>query len=263
MKLAFITPISEIELSTCGDILFVLPQISMKSKRYTNFYKKQKKYKICDNGLAENAQVTNEQMMRAAKAVKADEIIAPDTLYDRSDTVRKTKEFIRWLKLKKLLKQFKIMAVPQGKNKEEWIECYKELIKIPEVKVIGFSKLSIVKCFSNFEGKDKDEISSSRQRCIKYLLKNKLIDFKKEYHLLGRGCPTELKNKNYFFIRSSDSCIECLSAMIGFKFDWNKGVDGKRPNNFDNYFDRKISKKNSWIVLNNILVTRRFANENK
>ena len=129
MKLAIIPPNNHLDLSLKGDILMVLANIATTNQQYKDFYKKQTKFKILDNGAAENSQVTNYHLITTANEINADVLVVPDTLYDSESTVNKYKEFVMdaYANEHHLLNhKTRLMIVPQGKTNKEYIDCLED-----------------------------------------------------------------------------------------------------------------------------------------
>lgn len=79
---------------------------------------------------------------------------------------------------------YKFMAVPQGRTRQEWMSCYEQLVALPEIDVIGLSKLSVARSF-------EAPVAEARLECMAALLTR---DAPKPFHLLGgdRSLPWEL-----------------------------------------------------------------------
>lgn len=258
MKVAFISTTNSPEISMLGDMALLLSQFVQHGNRYTKYWGHQKLniYKILDNGAAEGQQVNDNTLISSAQVVNADEIIIPDTLYDGDGTYNRAKAFISTLSPVEK-KQFKFMAVVQGKSKDEWMECWNKLKSIPEVDYIGLSKLSVPRCFEYDPSFNPNfPIMWSRLKCTS-MMKDKYV-VKKPLHLLGLDNPLELQYQNkHDFVRSNDSCLAISEALHDIKFDEEIGMVTKRHNDFN--FFKIIPKMKLPLVYHNIRVTRDMA----
>jgi len=251
MKLAFIPPIKHLELSLQGNMLMLLARQAIKYPHYINFFKHQNKYKILDNSVAEGEQVDEDKLLQIAKQLNVDEIVCIDKLYQAEFTEFTTESFINIMSHKEK-KRFKLMAVPQADNVTDWLRCYKSFLDNVDIDVIGFSKLSIPKCFSSIT--KTDNIAANRQYLINYLVKNSLI--KKPIHFLGLHNVNELNYYlQYAIIRSCDSNLVFMQAFNNIDISANY-YDKKVVRN---YFDRRLTIQQVRLAINNIQFMKQFV----
>lgn len=207
MKVAIIAPLKYLQFVDRADIAFALTQFVNNDQSYRDFYKDTQKYTILDNGAAEMGKSADElQVIEAMKKINADEVWAPDELYNSKNTIHRTKLFLENMP-NNLIKRTTVALIPQGNSISQWITCYKQLLRLAEeylsTYVICMSKYSC-RCFGG------GSISKSRIKCIQYLLKQQLIDNGTKYHLAGAGAEIlqEIAHmRQYPFIRSIDSNI--------------------------------------------------------
>lgn len=258
MKIAFITPIKLLRFVEEGDIGFSLTKFVLENKEYAKFYRKLNKYKINDNFAAEQGiSMPAEQVLEAARKVKADECWASDKLFDRDVTLSLTKKFIECCK-EKDLRRMKIAGIPQGKNLREWISCYKEMLKMQEIKVICLSKYSVVPSFKKLSR--STEISHCRIACLQYLLKHNLIDSKREYHIAGEDhlLLWEIKQlKRFPFVRSIDGNIPIKLALHDIAIDdFNTLKHTGEPKKRLDFFLQNITEEQEKLIKHNIKVVK-------
>lgn len=182
------------------DIEFILLHKILDNEKYRNYYIEHcnaPKYKILDNGAYELGKgLSNNILLEWAIRLKVDEVIAPDDFRDKDKTLDKLRLFLKH----KDSKRFKIQAVPQGRNYNELIECYKEMMNIPEVKVIGFNKL-----WNRYDESFQNLLSMTKT-------------LGKEVHLLGVNSLRDwVELYNNRDIRSADSRI--LSKIVSGQDD--------------------------------------------
>jgi len=195
MKFCFITPIPDLErFAISSNFHLVLVHIAKVSPKYHRFYRNRSKagdYVILDNGAWErDISVSSDELLDMAKEMKAKEVVAPDKLYDKNETIKMTRDFLSIVPPK-----LKVQAVPQGQTVQEWKECFNELTKL-QVDVIGLSKAPKYK--------------SSRTERALYCLKEKPNI---TYHLLGLDNPLELTNPIY-----KNPQFRSIDSKIAFKY---------------------------------------------
>lgn len=247
IKICIISPASHLEqYSNLGDCEMALTHLIVPNagfhhseyvtKNYVNYFKQKSqegKWVILDNSAYEigKLEATNatgqglgpELVLQAAEMINPSIVIAQDVLCDREATLESTKRFIWEVKNKGLEGKFQIMAVAQGKSKDEWLSSYEDLLKMSEVDQIGFSKISVPLSFGGSQATDGC-VALSRLNCTKEVdkmfnskpgvnLLNKKLPRIKPAHLLGgdNWLPWELEQqKKYEWIFSNDSsaCVQ-------------------------------------------------------
>lgn len=268
MKICIITPTSHIEnFSQYGDMEMCLSHIVLGidvhagekttteearkewQNKYINYYKNVKKEVILDNsayeiGKLEQSSASGEGLgaglvLDAAEIISPTIIICKDVLCNREETFRSTKEFIQEIRNRNLLGRYKLMAVPQGKTKEEWLQSFIELSLLKEIDMLGFSKISVPVSFLG-DQKSPQCVTQGRLLCTKavqdlleqdfdfYSDVNKQTKYNgpKKVHLLGgdNWLGYELsQQKNYPWIYSNDSSCAVWYGMHDQEFS----SDGK------------------------------------
>lgn len=200
LKIAEIVPLKFLELTKDNQYHMCLAHLVLKSEKYRDFYKRMSdegKYVIVDNGAAEDQSLNYDDLMAVYNMINPSEIILPDVLFNRSETIKRTREFLNSYDLS----GYKKMIVPQGIGIREWFDCYRELEEIPDISVIGIPK---------WLGKDNPE--------IRPLICKTLERVDKEIHLLGCSeYPGAIKlcatiNER---VRSCDSAFAYLCSKAG------------------------------------------------
>jgi len=175
IKICVISPISHLEdFSHLGEIDMSLSHLVLENggcNDYSRYYQKQSekgRYVILDNSAFELEQrgkgLDPNLVLDAAEVICPSEVIATDVLFEGAATVWSTKNFIKAMKARNLIGKYKVMAVVQGKTEEEWFDCLIQLLWIPEVDVIGFSKLSIPMSFLG-ERESSGNCAQARLKC--------------------------------------------------------------------------------------------------
>lgn len=247
MRFFVIPPLSNLELMEEGNAgYFALAHLYVNNPLYRDFFKVQRqrnKFVLLDNGAAENSLVTEDVLIDIVKELKPDEVIAPDVLFNASQTMHNLTSFVERMQREDLNSD--IVFCPQGNTKEEWIQCYKFGLSHPEVSTIGLSKIAVPWAWMKVKGDQM--IMEARHECVQYLEDNDMI--RKPIHLLGAGNPDEFTSYTNPLIRSTDSCFTVWSGMNGV--NWRKG-DRKRVPTPHDYFSRELNVDQYMMALSNI-----------
>ena len=253
MKFFCIPPNKHLDLKEQGDRYFCLAHHYVQDERYKRYFlslrnRSPKVWITTDNSAAEHSLVTEDVLLKIVAELKPDEVIAPDVLFDKEQTLKNFTSFVSKMSERGLLSHTSIFACPQGSTKEEWLECYHEMATNSFVKCIGLSKIAVPKCWNNAEW-DK-LIAVSRNECIKELQERNWLF--KPLHFLGMGEHTEfdfyLDNK-IPNIRSSDSCYSVLAAINNISF--SSGDITRIPTN-NSYFDASLKSEQIKLAEENI-----------
>jgi len=248
-----IPPNKNLELMDQGDRYFALCHHYLNDTSYRQHFLDIRKNKpdafiTMDNSAAEHSLVTEEMLLDVVKELQPNEVIAPDVLFDRDQTLKNLYSFIRKMDNDGLRVHTRIFACPQGATKAEWMDCYYKMVTTGEVDTIGLSKIAVPKCWNDATGDTK--IAESRNQCVNELwMKGWLI---KPIHLLGMGEHNEfdfyLQNK-IPMIRSSDSCYTILAAINGIDFEQG---DTTRIPTTNAYFDTELTQDQINLAEKNI-----------
>lgn len=186
MKIASILPTAYLPMIADKDYHMALAQLLdiKSSNAYTKFYKNMgsayDKYLILDNGAAEGEAIPFVTLLKAGKYIGANEIIIPDTLCNINETLNQAFACIEHMDI--LCDDEyrpKIMLVPQGKDLEEWLECFNEM------QVIDYDTVGIPKILCKMAG---PHARMKMLMAIASELKGR------EVHLLGcHNDPTEIR----------------------------------------------------------------------
>jgi hypothetical protein len=300
IKVCVISPASHLEnFSALGDCEMALSHLIVPDagfhhseyvkENYVKYYKARAaegKWTVLDNsayeiGRLEATQATGkglgpELVLKAAEMISPSIVIAQDVLCDREATLESTKAFIKYVKDKGMLGKFQLMAVAQGKTREEWLGSYMDLYILPEIDQIGFSKISVPLSFGGNQAEDGC-VSIARLKAT-YAVNEMFRGFNaglradmncqpKPAHLLGGDnfLPWELsEQKKYAWIFSNDSSAAVQYGLHEKKYSASTGkIDSiitKKPdleNNDPSTVDSLASNTDS--ILHNIAVLHRWS----
>jgi hypothetical protein len=253
MKFFCIPPNNHLDMMDNGDWYFALCHHYVQNKRYREYFLNLRKtqpnaFILLDNGAAEHSLVTEDMLLQAAAELQPNEVIAPDVLFDKKQTLKNLESFINKMMSAHLIDKINIFACPQGSTKQGWLDCYMQMSLNPFVKTIGLSKIAVPKCWN--DATDDKMIAVSRNQCVKELYEHALLT--KPLHLLGMGEHNEfdyyLKHK-IPHIRSSDSCYTVLAAINDIDFE--SGNTNRIPTT-NAYFDVVLTDKQKDLAKKNI-----------
>ena len=220
-----ISPLSNLEPMKLGDRIFVLAHLWVQSDKYRDFIYELldediERWITLDNSAAERALVTEDVLIQVVKELAPSEVIAPDVLFDKDATIANAIKFRDRMEAEGLLDTTDIFFCPQGKTKEDWLECYEWGLKQDWIQTIGFSKIAIPQAWFTFndqEWKDDQGIKEARHMAYDYLKERNLL--LKPIHCLGQGDPTEFAYYDHPAMRSTDSVFPVLAAAHGQDFN--------------------------------------------
>lgn len=249
MKVATIVPTPYLEETKEDSYFMCLYQEVKKNPEYAAFFKARKeegKFVIMDNGAAEGVNPTAAELLPIYSLVEPNEIVLPDVVYNKEETVRRTKEAYNLFSEYDLEKKYKYMAVPQGETFSEWLECLRLFLQQTNITTIGVSKFVTPK-FQKEMGDD----ANVRLECVDAIITiAEMMDRDIEIHLLG--CwkdPSEIHRIAEVFgpkVRGTDSGIAYVYTRNNVEY--TPGTD--RPDNDEIDFthgeviDKALLRKN-------------------
>lgn len=192
-------------------------------KRYQDFYQtrsRKKDWIILDNGAAEDVTFGPKHLLTMADVIGANEVVAPDVLFDYNETIAKTMYFSRFADPK-----FRYMGVVQGTKFGEFLACmraYAELVPLNYITTIGVPRLMATVC------DDPD----ARVKFMRYVQREG-FDASLEFHMLGATDDLEeVKRLTEFgnLVRGIDTSAPIYMGLLG------KDIEEEyvaRPEEFD------------------------------
>lgn len=250
MDVYVISPLSNLEPMKLGNRIFVLAHLWVQSPEYRAFIldRKEEGYWITlDNSAAERALVTEDILIEICRELMPDEVIAPDVLFNKEDTIANARMFKDRMKEEGLLGTIDIFFCPQGETKEAWLNAYNWAINQSWINVIGFSKIAVPNAFlENYT--DDQGIKEARHMAYDYLKEKGLLV--KPIHCLGQGDPTEFAYYDHPMMRSTDSVYPVFAASLGQDFTKDHTTRTPTPHNFLETFD--MSNVDLELVKSNI-----------
>ena len=239
MDFYVISPLSNLEPMRLGDRIFVLAHLWVQSEEYREFIyslidEDIDRWITLDNSAAERALVTEDVLIQVCHELLPSEVIAPDVLFNKDETIKNAIAFKDRMEKEGLLEVTDIFFCPQGKTKEDWLEAYEWGLKQDWIQTIGFSKIAVPQAFLS-EWKDDQGIKEARHMAYDYLKEKNLL--LKPIHCLGQGSFLEFQYYDHPAMRSTDSVYPVLAAAHGIDFIKDSETRIPTPHNFLETFD--------------------------
>jgi hypothetical protein len=203
---------------------------------------KQGDFIIMDNSLIELGNAVDIlQVVEAASVCGAHEVVLADVFLDKDKTLAAIQDSVDTLRnayqtYKRI--PFQLMAVPQGKNFSEWLECLSTILtRFPMITTIGIPKVTN----TFFEDTDMGRIG-----VLQYLTDKGVPEAfpQIQWHMLGVwNNPIELKfASKYKWIRGCDTSIAWACSQKGILFDLEGGLLINRPKEAVIKFDSTVDR---------------------
>lgn len=272
MKAALIPPIPHLKQFGHGPLHLLLAHLLKHPKhtQYKNHYKEERKhgaYLILDNSAHEKGEGEDpEELMIRALEMNAQEVVVPDVLDDGPATVEACVAAHEvWYEGHYAGMQMldpALMYVPQGKDLEEWVECFHQLVSIQ-----GFASrrfgirrdfvLGVSKDYEVWEG-GIELLLDNHVWPMKILLDGHGI--KMHVHLLGWGRDLwrlEYLSQQFPWIRSTDSAKPFVYALSDIELQPpDIPTYPLRPKS---YFQKNLTERQIEIARNNVWTFRAAA----
>lgn len=250
MDFYVISPVSNLEPMRLGNRIFVLAHLWIKYPHYREFILEQKrlgKWITLDNSAAERALVTEDILIGVCKELMPNEVIAPDVLFDKGETIVNALLFKIRMEKEGLLDKIEIFFCPQGSDQNQWLAAYNWALSRDWIKTIGLSKIAVPRAWLNGPADDQG-IKEARHKCYDYLIEHWLLE--KPIHCLGMGDPTEFEYYHHPNMRSTDSVFPVLAASLGQDFYKDSSTRLATPHDFLETYD--MSKIDVNLIKTNV-----------
>ena len=180
------------------------------------------------------------------------EYIVPDALEDVEKTIS---QYDNWLSKYDALPGKKI-GVAQGKSEEEFIECYRYMVRNADKVGISFD-YSFFETEYGLEGNKYQRWSKGRQILLKRMVGKGIIDTMKPHHLLGAGLSQEFAAySKYDWIDTIDTSNPVVHGIEGIRYelqdDGTFGLQDKCPTKLFTLMDKDISTKQLVDIIYNV-----------
>nr|MDT0658731.1 hypothetical protein [Micromonospora sp. DSM 115978] len=168
---------------------------------------------IVDNGVFDlGASLPPQQLLRAARAVNAVEIILPDVMHDGPATMRASDRAAA--ELLELGCEFRLCAVVHAADDAEWQRCYHHFASCGYVGAIALP--------ASRRKTPSDELSKNRVAATRHLDEHGMVDARLVYRLLGLGRAGHLElfdQREYDWIASVDCAAPVILGAMGVRMN--------------------------------------------
>jgi len=258
IKVANILPtkyLLPLESNNQSDIHILLAHRVLVDKEYVSYYNKRQKqgdFLILDNSAFElGSSLSLDLLTKAIVLCNPDEFVLPDVLKNKQETIKRSIKFLSEFKNKDYMR---FMAVPQGKNIEEWVTCYEYFAQNKDINTIGIGAIYASDIFGNRE-KTKKYVSG-RDYLIDQISQLGVLNKLKPHHLLGLSDSGHLELSElskYEWIRSCDTSAAFVHGKKGKVFIKDQPYK-KEISKID--FGQDFEDSNIRLVINNMEVLR-------
>lgn len=236
MKLALIPPNTLKESILDGTINLLLPW-QMKQFPADFVRTALETYTILDNGAAEGALASLNELERLAWAWAPNELVIPDRFHDWEFTVSNAEEIVKGPFKEHLERGLKLMGVVQGNNLGEIMACVNAYMGMEHVHTIGLPRQM------NF-----DFGQESRLRLVESLQKHGYVEGK-EVHCLGSYYPWPREIRwlaDFPIVRSMDTSLPWVFGWKGRYVNHMVPKEGvARPENYFNSTYNNVQREAS------------------
>lgn len=164
---------------------------------------------IVDNGVFDLGHaLPAAELVRAARAVAADEIILPDVLHDGPATMAASDQAAS--ELLELSDEFRLCVVVHAADDEQWHRCYEHFVSCSYVGAIAFP--------ASRRREPSDELSKNRVAATQYLDEHGMVEPRLVYRLLGLGRTGHLElveQRRHDWIASVDCAAPVILGAMG------------------------------------------------
>lgn len=276
VKAAIIPPIPELPFYGNGTFHLLLSHL-IDNRAYFKHYREQRArgaYLVLDNSAHEfEIGQKASTLLDQAMLLNAQEIVVPDCLDDAEGTIESALSSIEyWFEGDRASEMRDLdpalMYVPQGKDKNDWVECLRELVRLqvytakrrkarPDF-VIGLSK--------DYETWDGGLLSLLGEYLIPMKIDAKKKGVNIQIHLLGWGRQLNTLGQieeTHSWIRSTDSAKPFVYALKNVDLaEYNLNVViPKYPKRNKGYFQQRLSQQQHVIARSNVRVFKGLAGD--
>jgi len=184
--------------------------------------------------------------------------IIPDVLEDTQGTLESLNV---WLSKYTISPGIKSIGAVQGKTYEEIVECYRGIEPFVDKVAISFDFSYYIKSTEYLKPNNKHHAwMLGRQKLLKDLLNDGVINTNKPHHLLGCSLPQEfIAYKDYNWIDSVDTSNPVVHGLNGVAYK-PTGLDEKISTKLIDYMNESVTDTQLEFIKGNIEQFRKFCN---
>lgn len=211
-----------------------------------------------DNSCFELGESLDDELLYEwCKKLDPDIVVLPDVLGDRDATLARTFGFLQ--KYPHVASYG--MAVAQGKNRQELIECYAAMRDYRSEDDYYIEMLALPFVFK-WADKEPKAQADERIKLINHMIDTCVVDRGRRHHLLGTWQAREFahyRNFKYGWIWSIDTSNPIMAAIDGDAYG-EFGISHKPKSTFDSVYDMLESDIDMDMLYDNVNKFRRIVN---
>jgi hypothetical protein len=188
----------------------------LQDARYRAFFREEAELGaaiIVDNGVFDLGESLGpEDLVQAARAVNAAEIILPDVMHDGQATMRASSRAAAGLL--KMSEEFRLCAVVHGADDAEWLRCYEHFASSGYAGAVALP--------ASRRAAPAREVSGNRVAATRYLEDHGMVDQRLIYRLLGLGRAGHLElfeQRHHAWISSVDCAAPVILGSMGVRMN--------------------------------------------
>jgi hypothetical protein len=164
---------------------------------------------VVDNGVFELGHaLPTTDLIAAARAVEAREIILPDVMRDGSATIKASDEAAR--EIRDLSDEFRLCVVLHASDDQEWLRCYDYFVSSDYAEAIALP--------ASRRPAPEEQLCRTRWTATRYLEDRGMVEDRIVYRLLGLGRTGHLElreQREHEWIASVDGAAPVLLGAMG------------------------------------------------
>jgi hypothetical protein len=256
MKISHEVPLCLLEDSLkFNDYQYILPHLIDKFPQYKEFmlkYREQpESFIIQDNGLFENVNHTEEDLIEKINLTKPDIFIVPDMWNNPSVCKNNAKHWMRNIK-PQLPESTQLMVVLQGRNRAEIIGLCQDYKWLGYKHIACNHSSAAYQTVSYFHNPLLNQMFG-RLYLVSYMKQYDYIDNTDYIHLLGASIVDEFKyysGPDFEFIKSCDTSAPIISGYNGTSLSNN--ILTKSSTKIDDIMEKELVTKQKDLIFHNV-----------
>lgn len=241
MQVALISPTSLLDKVPATGYHLILPQL-LSQPEYRHFYQTVGGYKILDNGIAEGLVYRGTDLLEMAQMVGADEIVVPDVIGSRQDTITEVERFFGTIADHALRGKFNYMVVCQGKDLTETKSCIDDIAELQKVLPIG--AIGIPRAITNIAGVGTRSYLAGY---IEALMPHIPIHFLGHSKFMIEGKTLAATSREISSVRGIDTSMPAVMGIAETDLDATGWVEPRQQN----FFEGELSERQVSNILRN------------
>jgi len=245
------------------DYDYALVHLFEENEQYYELFKdalKQGREVVLDNSIFElGTAFDSTKFAKWVNMLEPTYYIIPDALEDSQKTIS---NFDKWMDEYKGNLPGKTIAVAQGRNYNDLVECYRYLVDKVDMIAISFDYSFFNEWTRHLSLPTKfHEWMYGRRMLLAKMTDDRIINNKVPHHLLGCGLPQEFRvYQKYDYIYSIDTSNPVVAGIKRICYNQEDGLDNKPSEKLFTIINAKLSIEQESDIFYNIYWFRRIVN---